>query len=388
MASDTIGRRTSGLLSPPQNQGSCGSCWAFASTHAYTDHLSIQAGRRHDQISSQHLTACLRNRLVVNGCCGGYLLSGFQFFQYTGAVTDSCAPYTLAGFERRFKSPIQDFCPASCNDGTPFQPADLRLHGFRELQENEVITALRTGPVIAGMSTSDRFKYDYRCGVFCFDPYTDKFTGGHAVEIVDYGTTSSGINFWVVKNSWGSRWGEDGYFRIRRGDLIFAFATPVLSVLSTSLNMSSSTMDVMNITMSLPILNVMTCAPNVVSDPGDDTLVMSAVDVALMQLNGHIPCRDNSPATNISLVSVTNATAQVIEGSVLTFNIVVNVQGCMRPTQANVDAEVIAYLNGTFELTDHTFQYLGESGATAIPSNIYLFLVTTILTVVLTFSCY
>ena len=88
-----------------------------------------------------------------------------------------------------------------------------------------MITALRTGPVIAGMNTSDRFKYDYRCGVFCFDPATDEVVGRHAVEIVDYGTTSSGIDFWVVKNSWDDDWGEGGYFRIRRGDLIFAFGT-------------------------------------------------------------------------------------------------------------------------------------------------------------------
>ena len=80
-----------------------------------------------------------------------------------------------------------------------------------------MIEALRTGPVLARMDVSCRF-FDYRCGVFCFDSCTDRLAGGHAVEIVDYGTTSSGIDFWVVKNSWGDDWGEGGYFRIRRGD--------------------------------------------------------------------------------------------------------------------------------------------------------------------------
>ena len=72
-----------------------------------------------------------------------------------------------------------------------------------------MIAALRTGPVLAGVITLSKF-FDYRCGVFCSDP-DDEIVGAHAVEIVDYGTTSSGIDFWVVKNSWGDDWGENGY---------------------------------------------------------------------------------------------------------------------------------------------------------------------------------
>ena len=85
---------------------------------------------------------------------------------------------------------------------------------------------------------------------------------------------------------------------------------------------------------------------------------MSAVDVALMQLNGRIPCRDNSSATNISLVSVTNATSQIVDGTILSFNITVTLQGCSQATQANVNTMMISYLNGTFELRNHTYQYI------------------------------
>ena len=84
---------------------------------------------------------------------------------------------------------------------------------------------------------------------------------------------------------------------------------------------------------------------------------MSAADVAIMQLNGRIPCRGNSPATNITLVSINNATAQVVEGIALALNFVVDVQGCMQPTQVDVYAMVILNLHGTFKLTDHTYKY-------------------------------
>ena len=382
-ADDTLGRRTSGLLSSPQSQGKCGSCWAFAAAHTYTDHLSVIAGRRTSQLSAQYLTACARSTALVingNGCCGGYYLAGFNFFQRYGAVTDTCAPYTLYDYstDESFKSrnPIRNFCPTSCRDGTPFQPSNLRFQSrYRIIQEeSRVITALRTGTLLAAMSTSYRFKYDYRCGVFGYDPRTDKLTGRHAVEIVDYGTTTSGINFWVLKNSWGSRWGENGYFRIRRGDplLDLTFSTPVSS-----------------------LAYVMTCAAETVSNPSQDTLVMSAVDVAIMQLNGRIPCRDNSAATYISLASVTNANAQNIQGTMLKFNIVVNVHGCMQTTQASVNVAMISYLNSTFELTDHTYRYLDNQsgggsnepdGATAITGNIFLLAAT--IMVVLTFGCY
>ena len=125
----------------------------------------------------------------------------------------------------------------------------------------------------------------------------------------------------------------------------------------------------------------MACASGTVSDPTDNTLVMSAVDIAIMQLNDRIPCPDNSPAMNISLVSVTSATSQTVDGTVLSFNIVVNVQGCSQTTQANVNAMVISYLNGTFELRNHTYQYLDnqDGSGTAITGNILLLMATAVI---------
>ena len=256
-ADDELGRRASDLLSCPQRQGCCASCWAFTAAHTYTDYLSIRDGQRHDQISPQHLTACLKDENLVvdgNGCCGALKLSaGFKYFQNVGAVTDDCVPYELSEYGKNGrKDPIE--CPKNCSDRTAFQPGNLHLHGFKELHgEDEVIEALRTCPVLAGMNISKRFK-TYRCGVFCSDP-ADTTTGRHAVEIVDYGTTSAGKDFWVVKNSWGKKWGEGGYFRIRRGDLIFKFIVPVLAP-GNNVSTTPPTDD-----------DDMVCAPSMVSNP-------------------------------------------------------------------------------------------------------------------------
>ena len=388
-ADDTLQRRRSGLLSRPQSQGRCGNCWAFAAAHAYTDHRSIRDGNRTDQLSTQYLTACVEKTPPDNGCCGNRVSKALKHFQDVGAVTESCVPYGLSRYlsgvsknktERKaYKEDNPIECPANCSDGTTVQPGNILLnHRYQTLQESEVIEALHTGLVIAVMNVSINF-LTYRCGVFCSDP-TDTIIGRHAVEIVDYGTTSSGLDFWVAKNSWGDDWGEDGYFRIRRGDSIFWLVGFVLSPSRPNSDpnlVSSSTID-------------LTCAPGTVSNPSQDVMVMSAVDVAVMQLNGRIPCRDNSLVTNITLVSVTNATDQIIQGSIITFNIVVNIQGCTQPTKASVDAEVILYLNGTFELINHMYQYLdnqGGGGAAAITGNILLLVATTVMAV-LTLGCY
>ena len=408
-ADDTLGRRNSGLLSPPQDQGLCGNCWAFAAAHTYTDSLSIGAGNRTEQLSPQYLTACIEKTPPDNGCCGGSVSEAFRHFQDVGAVTENCVPYELREYlsgKGGYKAANPIECPNNCGDGKAVQPGKQQLPQFRELQgQDDLIEALRIGVVAAKMRITWRF-LTYRCGVYCYDDTKDLFIPNieHAVEIVGYGITHTGQRYWVVKNSWGKKWGERGYFRIKWEDLHRFFCRFTVPVLPPGDNVPGDNVPGDNVPGdNVPGDNIasnnvsttpptddddMVCAPGTISNPSQDILVMSAVDVTIMQLNGRIPCRDNSTAMNITLTSVTEATAQVVQGIILTLDIMVNVQGCTQTTQANVDATVIFHLNGTFELTDHTHQYIdnqvGEDtgGAVAIAGNTLL-LVATVMAVLL-----
>ena len=107
------------------------------------------------------------------------------------------------------------------SDGTMLSPESLKIQGFKLLKnESEVMAALKEGPALTSMLVPNDFS-TYVCGVYCS---SDLLVGGHAIEIVDYGTDDGGEDFRVVKNSWDTLWGEGGYFRVSRKSPFFGLA--------------------------------------------------------------------------------------------------------------------------------------------------------------------
>ena len=183
-----------------RNQGTCGSCWAFAVSQMLADRCCINSVD-HGWLSAQELVSCNSDNL---GCTGGWCSTALNYVsQVHGLVPESCYPYMSAN----------DACPTTCKGTTDsFSSAHVCdcVNGYQEcFTVDEMKTALKTGPITAVFGVCQSF-LSYAGGIYKCD--CTSFVGLHAVEVVGYGIDPE-CNF-RVKNTWGSSWGDNGYFNI------------------------------------------------------------------------------------------------------------------------------------------------------------------------------
>lgn len=194
--------RDHGVVTPTKNQGGCGSCWAFSATEVLESHVAVQTGKLL-VLSPQELVSCAPNPDEcggTGGCSGATQWVGFNYTEHAGGLSlESSYPYQgITG--TCSKSKIK---PAAGNKGY----VRLPVNDYTSLM-NAVATL---GPIAISVDASWG---SYAGGVFngvCGS------TIDHAVVLVGYGT-QSGLDYYLVRNSWGSSWGEDGYIKIHRKD--------------------------------------------------------------------------------------------------------------------------------------------------------------------------
>jgi len=202
-------------VSPIRDQGSCGGCWAFASTSVLTDRFCIVSNNTIKRLlSPQDLLSCshtcqypVLQTNCNNGCTGGYLDTAWKYFETTGTVGDSCLQFT----------DTSGICTQQCTNGSSYSSQQIfysdscyQLDSVSSMQA-EIIT---NGPIESGFTVFEDF-YDYNSGVYIYDGVSP-VVGGHAVRILGWGEENN-TTYWIVANSWGSSWGMNGYFYIRRG---------------------------------------------------------------------------------------------------------------------------------------------------------------------------
>ncbi|XP_056597257.1 cathepsin S, ortholog 1 isoform X1 [Triplophysa dalaica] len=190
-----------GVVSPVQNQGPCGSCWAFSAAGALEAQMKMRTGVL-VALSPQNLLDCsvhLGNR----GCMGGYLSRAFLYIiQNNGIDSNIFYPYEhKQGLCRYSVTGRGGFCSAF---------RILPRHNETALQ----ITVANVGPVSVGINAKLISFHRYRGGIYN-DPKCRFGLINHAVLVVGYGS-EHGQDYWLVKNSWGTAWGENGFIRIAR----------------------------------------------------------------------------------------------------------------------------------------------------------------------------
>jgi cathepsin B len=205
-----------------RDQSACGSCWAFGSTEAFNDRYCI-ATQKTTIFSVTDVLGCCE-LTCGDGCDGGYPQMAWSYFKRYGVVTDSCYPYPFPACAHHVVSPNYPPCPSSdystpkcnktCADGSDFSTDKIKATStYGVTGEQNIMAELTKGPVTAAYTVYEDF-LAYKSGVY--QHLSGSELGGHAVEIIGYGT-ENGVKYWTVRNSWNPSWGDGGYFKILRG---------------------------------------------------------------------------------------------------------------------------------------------------------------------------
>jgi cathepsin L len=187
-----------GAVTGIKDQGQCGSCWAFSTTGGVEGIVQLKHGHL-TSLSEQELVDCAGSYGNA-GCNGGLMDNAFKYVQANGLCTEAAYPYT--GKDGTCKK-------TSCTMST-----DSKISGYSDVThtENAEGAALDAQPISIAIEADQSGFQLYKSGVFCG---TCGQNLDHGVLLVGYGTDTT--DYWKVKNSWGTSWGDKGYILMRRG---------------------------------------------------------------------------------------------------------------------------------------------------------------------------
>lgn len=190
--------REKGAVTAVKNQALCGSCWAFSTTGAIEGANAIATGEL-VTLSEQQLVDC--DRLVDNGCHGGLMSNAYRYIIDNGGIdTEDDYPYKAV--------------EQTCNEQREGRHV-VTIDSWVDLpqgDESALLKAAALGPVAVAIEADQRAFQLYGGGVFD-EPCGTQLN--HGVLVVGYGD-EDGVPYYIVKNSWGGAWGDQGYIRVRR----------------------------------------------------------------------------------------------------------------------------------------------------------------------------
>lgn len=210
---------TAGYVAPVRNQGSCGSCYAFSTANVIESAFAIKYNRKNTvpNLSPQQIVDCSYMRYISNGfvgnlgCNGGNDYFSFIYAMQNGLVSEENYPYKN----------IRNACTVNrANKVTTVNgifTASYKVGDF-----NAMKSIVLRQPIAVYMYVASDF-YTYSSGIYtgpnCRSSSTTCPLGiNHAVTIVGFGIDNvTQVPYWIVKNSWGTTWGQNGYFNIEMG---------------------------------------------------------------------------------------------------------------------------------------------------------------------------
>jgi C1A family cysteine protease len=186
-------------VTPVRNQASCGSCWAFAAAAALESYTLIKQSKPGQELnlSEQVLVSCGG----AGSCGGGSIGSASNYIRDKGLPLEDCFPYTATN----------NTCSTACYT---YQTESYRVQSWAYVTTTSVsVEAIKNalvtyGPLVTTMDVYADF-FSYSGGVYSY--VSGAYQGGHAILIVGYDDATQSFR---AKNSWGTGWGEAGFFQI------------------------------------------------------------------------------------------------------------------------------------------------------------------------------
>ncbi|XP_063825435.1 cathepsin B-like [Ostrinia nubilalis] len=214
-----------------RDQGSCGSCWAVSAVSAMTDRTCIRSnGTRNFYFSVEDVLSCCHN--CGPGCGGGVLWKAWMYSKRQGVVSgggygsqQGCLPYQIEPCDHDIPGPRPECgmyvntpkCQKNCQPKykITYKKDKKIFKSIYNLKSNTAIKKdiFKNGPVTATFDVYSDF-LSYKDGIY-YHVAGDK-VGRHSVKLLGWGV-DNGIKYWLVANSWNTDWGENGFFKIRRG---------------------------------------------------------------------------------------------------------------------------------------------------------------------------
>ncbi|XP_064545962.1 cathepsin L-like [Drosophila montana] len=194
--------RQEGAVTRVKDQGRCGSCWAFAAVGTLEGQHYLKTGEL-VELSEKNLLDCTSGKPYYNhGCNGGRATSALLYVKRNhGIDTASWYPYKAKQGHCRF-------------DGSHIGATVSRIVRIKRNSESALAAAVaKKGPIAVSIEATHL--HHYRGGVLRKSCHK---RSNHAVVVVGYGHDTNGGDYWLVKNSWGSLYGENGYVRMARNE--------------------------------------------------------------------------------------------------------------------------------------------------------------------------
>ncbi|NXB77141.1 CATB protein, partial [Donacobius atricapilla] len=222
-------------ISEIRDQGSCGSCWAFGAVEAISDRICVHTNAKVSvEVSAEDLLSCCGFECGM-GCNGGYPSGAWRYWTERGLVSgglyDShvgCRPYSIPPCEHHVNGTRPPCtgeggstprCSRHCEPGySPSYKEDkhygITSYGVPRSEKEIMAEIYKNGPVEGAFIVYEDFLM-YKSGVY--QHVSGEQVGGHAIRILGWGVENN-TPYWLVANSWNTDWGENGFFKILRGE--------------------------------------------------------------------------------------------------------------------------------------------------------------------------